>query len=88
MQKDCHHVRSTGGSSNYRNFEEVMKVKYGHRMFFVQAYQTSLYVVLPGGIFLGKRRSSYEGNSDGKMNVQSACPLNTWYFQISVTTVM
>jgi hypothetical protein len=42
-----------------------------------QAYQTSQYVVPRGGIFLGKWRSSFVGSSDGKMNVQSACPLNT-----------
>jgi hypothetical protein len=42
-------------------------------MFIVQAYQTSPYVVPRGGIFLDKCRSSFAGNSDGKMNVQSAC---------------
>jgi hypothetical protein len=36
-------------------------------------------VVPRGGIFLGKWRSSFAGNSDGKMNVQSACALNTRY---------
>jgi hypothetical protein len=46
-------------------------------MFIVQAYQTSHYVVPRGGIFLGKWRSSFAGNSDGKMHVQSACALNT-----------
>jgi hypothetical protein len=45
----------------------------------MQAYQTSQYVVPRGGIFLGKRRSSFAGNSDRKMNVQSACALNTPY---------
>jgi hypothetical protein len=35
----------------------------------VQAYQTSQYVVTSGGIFLYKWRSSFAGNSDGKMNV-------------------
>jgi hypothetical protein len=35
-------------------------------------------VVLHGGIFLGKWRSSFAGNSGGKMNVQSACALNTY----------
>jgi hypothetical protein len=40
----------------------------------VQAYQ---YVVPRGGIFLGKWRSSFAGSSDGEMNVQSACVLNT-----------
>jgi hypothetical protein len=35
-----------------------------------QAYQTSQYVVLRGGIFLGKWRSSFAGGSDGKMNAQ------------------
>jgi hypothetical protein len=29
------------------------------------------------GIFLGKWRSSFARNSDGKMNVESACALNT-----------
>jgi hypothetical protein len=42
-----------------------------------QAYQTSQYVVPCGGIFLGKWCSSFAGSSDGKMNVQSACALNT-----------
>jgi hypothetical protein len=46
-------------------------------MFTVQAYQTSQYVVPHGGSFLGKWRSSFAGNSDGKMNVQSACTQNT-----------
>jgi hypothetical protein len=32
-----------------------------------------------GGIFLGKWHSSFAGSSDGKMNVQSACALNTQY---------
>jgi hypothetical protein len=49
-------------------------------VFNVQAYQTSQYVVRRGGIFLGKCRSSFAGNSDGKMNVQSACALNTRQF--------
>jgi hypothetical protein len=30
-----------------------------------------------GGIFLGKWRISFAGNSEGKMNVQSACVLKT-----------
>jgi hypothetical protein len=34
-----------------------------------QACQTSQYVVPNGGIFLGKWRGSFAGNSDGKMNV-------------------
>jgi hypothetical protein len=46
-------------------------------MFIVQAYQTSQYAVQRGGIFLGKWRSYFGGNSDGKKNVQSACALNT-----------
>jgi hypothetical protein len=29
--------------------------------------------------YLGKWRSSFVGSSDGKMNVQSACALNTQY---------
>jgi hypothetical protein len=48
----------------------------------VQSYQTSQYVVPRGGIFLGKWRSSFAGNSDGKMNIQSACALNTRYTMI------
>jgi hypothetical protein len=39
-------------------------------VFTVQAYQTSQYVVPRGGIFLGKWRSSFARNSNGKMNVQ------------------
>jgi hypothetical protein len=48
-------------------------------VFIAQAYQTSQYVVPSGGIFLGKWRSSFAGSSDGKMNVQTACALNTRY---------
>jgi hypothetical protein len=48
-------------------------------VFIVQAYQTSQYVVPRSGIFLGKWRSSFAGGSDGKMNVHSACALNTRY---------
>jgi hypothetical protein len=50
-------------------------------MFIVQAYQTSQHVVPRGGggIFLGKWRSTFARSSDGKMNVQSACALNTRY---------
>jgi hypothetical protein len=44
-----------------------------------QAYQTSEYAVPRGGIFLAKLRSTFAGSSDGKMNVQSACALNTIY---------
>jgi hypothetical protein len=43
-----------------------------YTVFIVQAYQTSQYVLPCGGIFLGKWRSSFAGNSDDKMNVQSA----------------
>jgi hypothetical protein len=50
-----------------------------YRVFIVQAYQTFQYVVPRGGIFHGKWRSSFAGNSDGKMNVQSASALNTRY---------
>jgi hypothetical protein len=44
-----------------------------------QAYQAPQYVVPRGSIFLGKWRSSFAGSSGGKMNVQSACALNTRY---------
>jgi hypothetical protein len=47
-----------------------------HRKF----QQTSQYAVPCGGIFLGKWCWSFTGGSDGKMNVQSACTLNTRYF--------
>jgi hypothetical protein len=50
-----------------------------YTVFTVQAYQTSQYVLPCGGIFLGKWRSSFAGSSGSKMNVQSACPLNTRY---------
>jgi hypothetical protein len=50
-----------------------------YQVFIAQAYLTSQYVVPCGGIFLGKWRSSFAGSSDGKMNVQSACALNTRY---------
>jgi hypothetical protein len=46
-------------------------------VFIVQAYQTSQYAVPRCGIFLGKWRSPFAGNSDGEMKVQSACALNT-----------
>jgi hypothetical protein len=39
-------------------------------VFIVLFYHTSQYVVPRGGIFLGKWRSSFAGNSDGKMIVQ------------------
>jgi hypothetical protein len=48
-----------------------------YTVFIVQAYQTSQYVVQRGGIFLRKWESSFAESSDGKMNVQSACALNT-----------
>jgi hypothetical protein len=50
-----------------------------YRVFIVQAYQTSQYVVPHGGIFVGKWRSTFIGSSGGKMNVQSACVLDTRY---------
>jgi hypothetical protein len=48
-----------------------------------QAYQSSQYVVPHGSIFLGKWRSTFAGSSNGKMNVQSACALNTLYNSIT-----
>jgi hypothetical protein len=42
------------------------------RKMLLQAYQTSQYVVPCSGVFLSKWRSTFTGNSDGKMNVQSA----------------
>jgi hypothetical protein len=54
-----------------------------YRVFIVQAYLTSQYVAPRSDIFLGKWRSSFAGCSDGKMNVQSACALNTRYNPMS-----
>jgi hypothetical protein len=54
-------------------------------VFIVQASQ---YVVPRGGIFLGKWRSSFAGNSDGKMNVQSACALNFAYGSVLVQNLV
>jgi hypothetical protein len=51
-----------------------------YRVFPVQAYRTSQHMVPRGGIFLGKWRSSFAGESDDKMNVHSACTLNTLYY--------
>jgi hypothetical protein len=45
----------------------------------LQAYQTSQYMVVCSSVFLGKWRGLFAGSSNGKMNVQSACALNTWY---------
>jgi hypothetical protein len=53
-----------------------------YTVFIVQTYQSSQYVVPRGGIFLGKWRSSYAGSSESKMNVQSACALNTRYIML------
>jgi hypothetical protein len=44
-----------------------------------QAYRTCQDVVPPGGIFLGKWRCTFAGSSEVKMNVKSACALNTLY---------
>jgi hypothetical protein len=49
-----------------------------YTVFIVQAYQTSQYVMPCGG----KCRSSFAGSPDGKMNVQSACTLNTRYIPL------
>jgi hypothetical protein len=59
-----------------RFFSQIPK----YTVFIVQAYQTSPYVVPRGSIFLSKLCSSFAGSSDGEMNVQSACTLNTRYF--------
>jgi hypothetical protein len=54
-----------------------------YTVFNAQAYQNSQYVVPRGCIFIGKWRSSFAGNSNGKMNVQPACALNTIYKEFS-----
>jgi hypothetical protein len=48
-------------------------------MYTVFIVQASQYVLPQDGIFLGKWSSSFAGNYDGKMNVQSACALNFAY---------
>jgi hypothetical protein len=53
-----------------------------YKVFIGQTYQTSQCVVPRSGIFLGKWPSAFAGSSDGKMNVQSACALNTRYIYI------
>jgi hypothetical protein len=55
------------------------ELRHLQRKFSPQAYQISEFVVPRGGIVLGKWRSSFVGSSDGKMNVQSTCTLNTLY---------
>jgi hypothetical protein len=47
----------------------------------MQAYQTSQYVVPRGGMILGKWRSCFQGNSESKLNIQSACAMNTRYYR-------
>jgi hypothetical protein len=54
-----------------------------YKVFIVQAYQTSQYLVPRGDIFLGKWHSPFAGSSDGKISVQSACALNTRYILCS-----
>jgi hypothetical protein len=44
-----------------------------------QTYHISQYVVLRGGISLGKGRSTFAESSDGRMKDQSAYALNTIY---------
>jgi hypothetical protein len=48
-----------------------------------QAYQTSQYVVPRGG----KWRGSFAGSSGSKMNVHSACALNTQYMGVIYSVV-
>jgi hypothetical protein len=66
---------------SYFRRRHLKNVPTKYRVFIMQAFQTSRYVVPRGGIFLGKWRSSFTGNSEGKMNVQSACALNTRYIK-------
>jgi hypothetical protein len=67
-------------------FYVLTAVTVSYKVFIVQAYQISQYVVPRGGIFLGKWRSSFAGNSEGKMNVKSACALNTRYDRTTYST--
>jgi hypothetical protein len=59
-----------------------------YRVFIVQAYRTSQYVVPRSGIFLGKWRSTFAGNSEGKTHVQSACALNFAYGSVWVRNLV
>jgi hypothetical protein len=63
-------------------------LQYIHTVFIVQAYQTSQCVVPRGDMFLGKWRSSFAGSSDGKMNVQSTCALNTRYYPYAFLAIL
>jgi hypothetical protein len=57
-------------------------------MYTVFIVQASQYVVPRDGIFLGKRRSSFAGNYDGKMNVHTACALNFAYGSVWVRNLI
>jgi hypothetical protein len=50
--------------------------KQNYTVFIVKAYQTSQYVLPPGGIFLCKWRRYFAGKSEINIYVQSACVLN------------
>jgi hypothetical protein len=63
----------------YHVLQSLVSFRVLYTVFIVQAYQISQYAVPCGGIFLSKWRSSFAGSSDGKMNVQSACAVNTRY---------
>jgi hypothetical protein len=66
----------------YFTYISVLNATYS--VFIVQAYQSSQYVVPRGGIFLGKWRTAFAGSSDGKMNIYSACALNTRYYLLTL----
>jgi hypothetical protein len=51
---------------NLKSVDKFLKTLQYYKVFIVQAYRTSQYMVQRGGIFLGKWRSSFAGNSDGK----------------------
>jgi hypothetical protein len=56
-------------------------------VFIVQAYQTSQYVMPRGSIFLGKWRSSFAGNSDGKIILRSEHTVDR-HFKTSSNTLV
>jgi hypothetical protein len=71
---------ATGSVSVFKQAYHVSEMPFEfslYTVFIVEAYQTCQYVVPRGGLFLYKYRDSFTGSSDGKIDVQSDCNLNT-----------
>jgi hypothetical protein len=63
-------------------FSAVVYIHRVHCAGLSDVHGASQYVAPRGGIYLGKWRSAFTGSSDGKINVQSACSLNTRYIVV------